>query len=663
MMRRRDALITLGALVAAAGGPRLGRAQEARPRAPKLIEPPFFAPKIEKKELPPVAERVPRAPAIVKLGDGKEPGRYGGDLRLLMTRERDARFMVVYGYARLVAYDENLVLVPDLCQRFTVEANRIFTFFLRRGHRWSDGAAFTSADFRYYWEDMLNNEILVARIGFPQDLVVDGEKPKVEFPDATTVRYAWSKANPRFMPALAAASPLYIYRASRYLRRYHVKYATKERLEEIKRRFKGDPDGWVREHIRRDRMYRNTDPRQPTLDPWKLDTTPPAQRLEFHRNPYFHRIDEAGHQLPYIDRVVMVMADSKIIAPKSGAGESDLQARNLRFDDYTFLKRAAAQRGGFSVRLWKTASGAQLAFYPNLNVADESWRALMRDVRFRRALSLGIDRDDVNRVMYLGQAVPGANTVLPGSPLYKPALRAAWSKHDRAAANALLDEIGLARQGGDGVRRMKSGQELELIVEYPSEGTEYSDSLRLIGENWAKIGIKLFSKATRRELLRRRVMAGSCMMSYWGGLDYALIRPEHSPREFAPHQEDQPQWPRWGLWAQLQSQKDRLTPEQIKRAEEPEGAARELVELDKAWFMAASGEERRRAWERILEIWADQVYTIGVVGGLQQPVVVSARLRNVPAEGVYAFEPGAHFGIYRPDTFWFADAPPSGRSG
>lgn len=82
--------------------------------------------------------------------------------------------------------------------------------------------------------------------------------------------------------------------------------------------------------------------------------------------------------------------------------------------------------------------------------------------------------------------------------------------------------------------------------------------------------------------------------------------------------------------------------------------ARELMQLNTAWRRATSGAERERIWRRILEIHAEQVFTIGIVNGTLQPVVINNRLRNVPAEGVYAWNPGAYFGIYKPDTFWFA---------
>jgi len=54
----------------------------------------------------------------------------------------------------------------------------------------------------------------------------------------------------------------------------------------------------------------------------------------------------------------------------------------------------------------------------------------------------------------------------------------------------------------------------------------------------------------------------------------------------------------------------------------------------------------------MLQIFTEQVYSIGTIGGVQQPVVVIDRLHNVPTNGVYNWDPGAHFGIYQPDRFW-----------
>src|SRR5258708_38027793 len=150
-----------------------------------------------------------------------------------------------------------------------------------------------------------------------------------------------------------------------------------------------------------DSMYRNDDPDLPSLEPWILKNKAPADRFVFERNPYYYRIDAEGRQLPYIDRVMLSIADGKIIPAKTGAGESDLQGRYLRFDNYTFLK-ASEERNHYKVRLWRTGPGTQLALYPNVNVNDEIWRGLVRAVCFPRALSLAVDRHEINQVIYFG---------------------------------------------------------------------------------------------------------------------------------------------------------------------------------------------------------------------------------------------------------------------
>jgi len=112
------------------------------------------------------------------------------------------------------------------------------------------------------------------------------------------------------------------------------------------------------------------------------------------RNPYFHRVDAAGLQLPYIDRIVLQVAEGKLIPAKTGAGESDLQARDIQFNNYTFLKKGE-KTNNYRTLLWKSARGSHIALFPNLNASDPAWRAVLRDVRVRRALSLAIDRAQI----------------------------------------------------------------------------------------------------------------------------------------------------------------------------------------------------------------------------------------------------------------------------
>jgi peptide/nickel transport system substrate-binding protein len=602
---------------------------------------PSLAADIAAGKLPPVAERLPRAPLVHAPGGDFEPGRHGGELRLIMGRSQDVRMMAVYGYARLVGYDARFQLQPDILESVENEDDRVFTLRLRPGHRWSDGHPFTSADFRYWWEDVVGNRQITPS-GPPQSLLADGQPPRVTFPDDHTVRFVWDRPNPYFLPALAAPAPLYIYRPAHYLKQVHQKYADKTKLEE---RVKAERmRNWAQLHNRLDNMYRNDNPDLPTLEPWVLQTKPPAERFVFARNPYFHRVDAQGRQLPYIDRVTMAVADAKLIPLKVNAGEADLQARGLAFNNYTFLRQAAKQ-GTFDVRLWDTAKGAQLALYPNLNAEDPVWRTLNRDPRFRRALSLAINRREINQVVYFGLALEGHNTVLPSSVLFDPALRTA--RFDLAEANRLLDEIGLKRVSRRGLRQLPDGRPLEITVETAGEDTEQTDVLQLIHDSWLEAGIKLFIKPSQREYFRNRVFAGKSVMTIWSGIENGLLAPGTNPEEFVPVSQQHLQWPKWGQHVETGGRSG-------EAIDDP--AARELMALNERWRNASGEFERFNAWRRILAIHAEQVFTIGLVANVRQPVVVSTRLRNVPQTGIYNWDPGAFFGVYRPDSFWFAEA-------
>ncbi len=627
MKRREFLLTTLGAGLVFGAGPALA----------DFIGSPYFKDAETKGELPPVAERLPKNPSVARMA---EIGSQGGEMRMLMASAKDTRVLVAYSYARLVCYDADYKLVPDICESFEVQEGRIFTFKLRDGHKWNDGKPFTSEAFRYFWEDVANNEELMPT-GAPAILMIDGKPPKVEYPDALTVRYSWDAPNAEFLPAIAAASPLYIFRPGHYLKKYHKKYRDEAELKaEVEE--SGQPS-WAALHNRKDNQYRNDNPKLPTLDPWVLRNKPPAERFVFTRNPYYYRVDEKGQQLPYCDQVVFDIASSQLIPAKAAAGETDLQARNIRFDNYTVLKQAEEQKQKFFVRLWDDGRASKLALNPNLTTTDAVWRGLFRDVRCRRALSLAIDRNEINQAIYYGLGVPGANTVLAQSPLYKPEYTTAWSELDIDQGNALLDEIGLTKRGGDNIRLLPDGRKMVIVVDTAGESTEETDVLQLVRDSWQKIGVDLFTKPSELEVFRNRVFAGESIMSVWYGADNGIPNADMSPWEYTPSNQQQLQWAKWGQFIETKG-------EAGEKIDMPE--AQRLYDLLLAWRAATETDKRVGIWDEILKIWSEQVYSIGTVSNVPQPVVVNRHLHNVPEKAVWAWDPGAQFGVHKPDTFW-----------
>ncbi len=164
--------------------------------APALAQTPlqettFWAQEVAVGNLPPIGERLPDTPLVVDLeAKGRTFGTQGGTLRTLVTRSKDVRQMVVYGYARLVGYGPDYELYPDILRDIEVIEDRKYILHLRPGHRWSDGAPFTSGDFRYWWEKVVNNAEITPS-GPPEFMIVDDKLGRVTFPDDHTVIFEW----------------------------------------------------------------------------------------------------------------------------------------------------------------------------------------------------------------------------------------------------------------------------------------------------------------------------------------------------------------------------------------------------------------------------------------------------------------------------------------
>lgn len=605
-----------------------------------LIETPSLAAAVASGALPPVAERLPAEPLVVDLAErGRDYGQHGGAWNMLIGKAKDIRYATVYGYARLVGVDVDFSLKPDILRDVAVEDGRKFTMKLRKGHKWSDGAPFTSEDFRYYWEDVANNPEL-SPSGPPAELMVDGALPVVTTPDETTVVYEWPAPHPTFLKQLAGARPPFIYRPAHYLKQFHGKYGDMSVIEA--RMAESKARSWAQLHNRLDNMYRGDNPDLPSLQPWAPTQSPNDYHFIWKRNPFYHRVDAQGRQLPYFDALDMTVASSGLIPAKSIAGEANLQARSLPFSEAGVIK-AGEERGNYEMRIWKSGVASEVALFPNMNYEDANFRALLRDARFRRALSLGIKRDAINRALFFDLATPSAMAMLPVSPLYDEARSAAYATYDPNTANALLDEIGLTKRNGAGIRLLPTGEALEVVVETAGERPEEEKVLQYISNNWAALGVKLIMRPLDRDILRNRVYAGSTMMSAWFGWDNGVATPADQPEEQTPMRQDTLGWPKWGQYYQTKG----------SAGEAPDyPPAVRLLELAKEWQQTFDEDGRSRIWNEILDIHASEVFGIGVVNGAPQLLVVSKTLGNVPEEGVWSWDPGAQFGVYRPDEFF-----------
>ncbi len=601
---------------------------------------PFHAADVAAGTLPPVNQRLPKNPRVVELARmGRIPGRHGGIVRTLIGGQRDIRIMPINGYARLMTYGPDLNLYPDILESCVVTDARIFTLTLRDGHRWSDGSPLTSEDFRYVWEDLILDPDLSPG-GMEPELMIAGKGPTFEVLDETTVRYGWEDPNPGFLPALAQPNPLRLFLPSDYMKRFHAKYQEAGAIEAAVRAER--VDDWIDLHRHMSRQNRPENPDLPTTEPWRPRTAAPAEQFVFERNPFFHRVDETGAQLPYIDRFLLNSSSTEIIPAKAATGEADLQYLGLGFSDYTLLKRSESVHA-VKTHLWQQTQGSRMSLLPNMNCSDPYWQTLMRSTDMRRAMSLAVDREEINKALFFGLARESADTVLPESPLYRPEYASAWSSYDPEQASALLDKVGLDRRDRFGMRLLGNGEPARMIVESAGETTLETDILELIADTFRNVGLQMFIRTSQRTLMRSRAKGGSLVMSVAQGLDNAIPSPDMPPMELAPTDDAQLQWPLWGAY---------FMSSQAAGAEPDLPAVRDLVTLLRAWRSSRSRDERTDIWHRMLAIRADQVFTIGTVNGALAPLVRADWLRNVPEDGFLGYDPLSYLGAYMPDTFW-----------
>jgi peptide/nickel transport system substrate-binding protein len=311
--------------------------------------------------------------------------------------------------------------------------------------------------------------------------------------------------------------------------------------------------------------------------------------------------------------------------------------------DIPILKEGERAKG-YKTLLWPYARGTELALYPNLNVSDPVWRTLNRDVRFRRALSLGIDRKTLNNALLFGLGTEGNNTVVAESPLFSPALRTTYASYDPGAASRLLDEIGLTERNGAGIRLLSDGRELEIIVEADGESSLVVDGLTLVAEFWREIGVKLFVKPQDRTVLRNRSFAGLTMMVAAQGLDNAIPTAIMPPTELAPMRQDNYAWPKWGQYVETKGK-------QGEAVDLPE--AKRLLDLYTQWMNTGNDDVQADVWREMLANHAENQWVIGTVAGALHPIVVKNGLQNLPAKAIFSWEPTAMIGVYRTDEiFW-----------
>jgi peptide/nickel transport system substrate-binding protein len=588
---------------------------------------------VEAGQLPPLEERLPSEPLIVQ--PVSSIGQYGGTWRRVFTGIKDFHAFGRLNYEPMLRWprDPKDGIQPGLAKDWQwSDGGRTLTLYLREGLKWSDGAPFTVDDIIFWWEDIENDTNITAA---PHaEWVVNGEPMTLEKVDDLTIRLKF--AGPNGLAETVGLAfhgnqwPLGFERFGffaprHYLEQYHPKYNAE-----------------LADYTQFEDKAFDFNPERPAMTPWIItEWSAGATEMRATRNPYYWKLDPAGNQLPYIDELYFTLVeDTEAANLLALSGEIDMQTRHMDFAKYPVYQENAAA-GDYHTALWANAQASAITFFPNQSYPDPKYRELMQNLNFRQALSMSIDRDLINDVAFLGQAVPRTETVVPDSPYYQPEIEALYAEFAPEDAQALLDEIGLP-VGSDGFRTFADGSPLELIIETSNTSGPLLDAVELVAENWNGIGLKTAVQTLNRDVYWPRAGANEVMIAVWG-TDRGLV-PMVDPIYQFPFDDRSWMGPAFGIWYKTAG----------AQGEEPTPEFKEMMALYDEYKTTVDPARQLEIGKELVKRSTENLYTIGTVGMNPGLVVIKNNFKNVIEENFTADWIIMSPGTQDPSQYYFA---------
>jgi peptide/nickel transport system substrate-binding protein len=620
-------------------------------KTPKQFkEAPMLADLVKAGKLPPVEQRLPSEPLVIQ--PTNEIGKYGGNWRMAFTGPADSQNMERHNHDHLIYFDAKVEqLVPNVAKGWDVQdGGRTVVIKLRQGMKWSDGQPFTADDIMFWYEDLyLNDDLNPAKAAF---MAIGGKQGTVEKVDDSSVAFKFEQPYYMFLDqigTLAVAGHMTngrfamgLWAPKHYMQQFHPKYTSMDALTQQAKA--ANFDNWASFFKDRNDTSRNVD--CPTTAPWKYTSPVTGQAAVNERNPYYFGVDTQGNQLPYVDKITWTLAENLEVANlRAIAGEYDLQVRHMDIAKLPAFKENE-QKAGYTVGFWKWHHGADAGFFVNQSYdADPEIAKWLTNKDFRVALSLGIDRDQLNETFWLGQGEPGGAAPAEDSP-FNAGLgsRKLHATLDVKQANDLLDKLGLVK-GPDGMRMRSDGQGplILTVITVGAAFVNFTGIAEMVAAHWLKnIAIKANIEEEERSLMTRRLNANELQIRVWqnDGSDTPFLYPPHA----MAFSHDSGIGPAFGDWFQSGG----------KLGKKPDGdILKQLDDFEKAKGVPA--QERVPLGQDINKLMAENVWIIGTVGispAVLGIVIKKNNIGNVP-DAVVGSTPGQTPGNARPEQFYF----------
>jgi peptide/nickel transport system substrate-binding protein len=610
------------------------RKRAAADRRLRDKEAPSLAKLVRSGDLPPLKERLPTNPMVVKPVD--RLGTYGGSWRMGVTGGSGSfsqlnRFQ---GYEGLVRWtpDWKPEPIPNVAESFEIgEQGRVYTFKLRAGLRWSDGEPFTADDVMFWYDDVVRDKDLSPVP--PSWMLAGGKLGRVVKVDEHTVSFEFSEPHGLFLQELAqpgADAPVRY--AKHYLSRFH-------------RSYNKDVDTLVEEHKATDWVQlfqtmggidddsvRYAVGGQPLLHPWTF-TRPPSgssARAIAERNPYYWKVDTNGRQLPYIDRLdySFMQGDSTdTLTLKVVNGEIDMEDQFFAIPENKPVIARGRKEGGYDFYATTPVEPNVAVIQLNLTHKDAAKRQMFRDKDFRIGLSHALNRQEIIDITLLRQGKPFQAAPLPDSDYYHEQLATQYTAYDVDKANEHLDRAGLTERDGR-FRRGPDGKRVTIGIDIDNGRPIFVDMAELVKAHWEAVGIGVSITAMDRSLWEERVRESAdfdaTVHRFGGGSGEAVVL---DPRYYFPFDGNSMYASAWQAWYQRLS-----GPDATGGVETPPAPARRQMELYDQLKLATDAQERKDLMMQILDIAAEEFYVIGVSLPVDGYGVVRNDFHNVPKQ-------------------------------
>lgn len=589
-------------------------------------ESPMLKAMVSSGELPPVNVRLPLEPLVMNPYD--EPGEYGGIVQGTGGAYSSVFEIDVAEPLLRCNVQEDLYgnrprpNVPNTAKDWVLDENYTgITVYLREGMRWSDGQPFTADDIVFWMDDVLLNKELTASPW--QNFLVKGEPWDVSKIDDYTVRFDFVAPNPWILYFLATWGPEAIVQyPAHYMKQFHKSY--NDKVDELAK--EGGFDNWTQ--LFGNKYNYTLNPELPTLKPYVLKSSD-STHSHFVRNPYYFKVDTEGQQLPYFDELYIRAADStEIVETRLVTGEVDYEHHMQLASMPLYMEKA--EEANFQVltgyQANRTTTAGSVAV--NQTYQDDAVLAeILKDVRFRKALSLSINRDEINDVYFYGKGVPRQEAMTPISMFYEEEHSNAYIDFDLDAANELLDEMGLKWDSRREFRLRSDGEKLAVLLDSFVEGWEginRSDVALTLANHWKEIGIDASVKAQSHALYYERVSGNQHHIAVgWGSSgsdDNFIIMPEAFVAtncwQYAPL---------WQEWHTTNGASGERPDDDMIRATELFINLRAETDLDKIIEMG----------KEIMKINVENLWQIGIVGLTPLPRLAASNMRNIPPAGMW----------------------------